>query len=234
MASIYCNGEYAKNNPSWGAEDSAWKAHHISRMIDRNAIAFQSVMEVGCGAGAILNALSHRYDDDKYSFDGYDISPQAIAMAKQNQNPRVQYFLDDPAPEHFDKHYDLLLMIDVFEHVRDYMGFVERWREKAHFKVFHIPLDLSVSSVLRNTLLESRSRVGHIHYFSAESALATLQDTGHEILDYTFTSGATDLYRNRPNLKTAIANGPRRLVSKFSTPLSARLFGGYSLLALTK
>ena len=234
MTSIYCNGEYARNNPTWGAEDSAWKAHHISQLIDRNQIGFHSVIEVGCGAGAILNALAHRYDDDKCSFDGYDISPHAIAMAKQHDNPRVRYFLEDLEPEGFDRHYDLLLMIDVFEHVPDYMGFVAGWREKARFKIFHIPLELSVSSILRDTLLEARRSVGHIHYFNAKSALATLADTGHEVIDYTFTSGAIDLYRNRPNLKTAIANVPRRLVSKFSTPLSARLFGGYSLLVLTK
>ena len=234
MTSIYCNGEYLKNNPTWRAEDSAWKAQQISQIIDRNKISFHSVMEVGCGAGAILTALSFRYEDDKCSFDGYDISPQAIAMAKMNDDPRVRYFLGDPLSEERDKHYDILLMIDVFEHVRDYMGFLESRKNKANYKIFHIPLDLSVSSIFRNTLLEPRRSVGHLHYFTAESALATLEDTGHEIIDYNFTSGAIDLYRQRPKFKTAIANAPRRLVSKFSIQLSARLFGGFSLLVLTK
>ncbi len=67
---------------------------------------------------------------------------------------------------------------------------------------------------MRNTLLEPRSRVGHLHYFTAESALATLKDTGHEIVDYNFTSSAIDLYRQNPRLKTAIASVPRWLVSK--------------------
>jgi len=234
MASIYCNGEYLKNNPTWGAEDSAWKAHHISQIIDRNNLSFHSVMEVGCGAGAILNALSSIYEDEKCSFDGYDISPQAIAMAKENVNPRIRYFLEDPLSETHDRHYDILLMIDVFEHVRDYMGFVESCKEKANYKIFHIPLGLNVSSILRKTLLVPRKNVGHLHYFTAESALATLEDTGHEIIDYGFTSGAIDLYRQQPKLKTAIANAPRRLVAKFNVPLSARLFGGFSLLVLTK
>lgn len=232
MASIYCNGEYLKNNPTWGAEDSVWKAHHISQIIASNNISFHSVMEVGCGSGAILNALSSIYDDEKCSFDGYDISPQAIAIAKANDNPRIQYFLEDPLSGKHDRHYDILLMIDVFEHVRDYIEFVESFKEKANYKIFHIPLDLNVSSILRKTLLEPRKSVGHLHYFTAESALATLEDTGHEIIDYRFTSGAIDLHR--PKLKTAIANVPRRLVSKISVPLSARLFGGFSLLVLAK
>ena len=234
MTSIYCDGEYLMNNENWHAEDSAWKAHQISQIIERNKISFHTVMEVGCGAGAILNALSSRYDDEKCSFDGFDISPQAIAMAKQNENPRIRYFLEDPLSDESDKHYDILLMIDVFEHVREYMGFVERCKAKANYKIFHIPLELSASSVLRNTLLESRRSVGHLHYFTVESALATLKEMGHEIIDFNFTSGAIDLYRQHPRLKTAIANVPRWLVSKFSVPLSARLFGGFSLLVLTR
>ncbi len=234
MASIYCNGEYLKHNPTWGAEDSAWKARHIAGIIDRNQLSFQSVMEVGCGAGAILNALASIYEDEKCSFDGYDISPQAIAMATENEHPRIRYFLGDALAEDNDTHYDILLMIDVFEHVRDYMGFVERCREKATYKVFHIPLGVNVSSILRRTLLVPRRTVGHLHYFTAESALATLEDTGHEIIDHEFTSGAIDLYGQRRRLKTALANAPRRLVASVSVPLSARLFGGFSLLVLTR
>jgi len=96
MTAIYCDGEYLMNNRNWHAEDSAWKAHQISQIIDRNNISFHTVMEVGCGAGAILNELSSIYDDEKCSFDGFDISPQAISIAKQNQNPRIRYFLEDP------------------------------------------------------------------------------------------------------------------------------------------
>jgi SAM-dependent methyltransferase len=234
MTAIYCDGEYLMNNRNWHAEDSAWKARQISQIIDRNNISFHTVMEVGCGAGEILNELSSIYDDEKCSFDGFDISPQAISMAKQNENPRIRYFLEDPLFEKNDKHHDLLLMIDVFEHVRDYMGFVGSCKAKADYKIFHIPLELSVSSLLRNTLLVPRRNVGHLHYFTAESALATLKEMGHEIIDHNFTCGALDLYRQHPSIKTTIANVPRWLVSRISAPLSARLFGGFSLLVLTR
>ena len=90
-----------------------------------------------------------------------------------------------------------------------------------------IPLELSASSILRNTPLESRKSVGRLLYFTAESALATLEETGLEIIDYNLTSGEIDLYRQHPSLKTAIANVPQWLVSKFSAPLTARLFGGF-------
>ena len=126
------------------------------------------------------------------------------------------------------------MAVDVFEHVPDYMGFLEKCRQKADYKIYHIPLDLHVSSVLRNAFITHRYSIGHIHYFTADSALATLRDTGHEIVNYFYTNGAFGVYQEHPSLKKAIANVPRWAISKFSTPFAARLLGGYSLLVLTK
>ena len=77
------------------------------------------------------------------------------------------------------------MAIDVFEHVEDYFGFLRKLREKAEYKIFHIPLDLSVQTVLRSSpIIKGRKSVGHIHYFTKETALETLKDTGYEIIDY--------------------------------------------------
>lgn len=53
-------------------------------------------------------------------------------------------------------------------------------------------------------------------------------------VDYCYTNGAIDLFKEHPKIKTAAANLPRWLFSKFSVPFTARLFGGYSLLVLAK
>ncbi len=130
--------------------------------------------------------------------------------------------------------FDVLLVIDVFEHVPDYMGFIELCKLKANYKIYHIPLDIHVSSVLRNSFVRNRYSIGHLHYFTADSALATLKDTGHEIVDYFYTSGSLGNFKHRPSIKTAIANVPRWLFSKLSLPFTARILGGYSLLVLAK
>ena len=104
-----------------------------------------------------------------------------------------------------------LLVIDVFEHIPDCMGFVEKCRAKADYKIFHIHLDIHVSSVLRNAFIGGRYTLGHLHYFTADSAIATLKDTGHEIVDYFYTNAAFGLFKQHPSLKTAIANDPRWL-----------------------
>jgi SAM-dependent methyltransferase len=233
MENIYKSGKYLEATKSWHAEDAEWKAGQIKAIIDKNALGPTSIVEVGCGSGAILDKLSSFADLSGVHFEGYDISPQAIEIATRLGNGRIQFVQEDLFAKD-GKYYDVLLAIDVFEHVPDYMGFADECRRKAKYKIYHIPLDIHVSSVLRNAFIRSRYTIGHLHYFTADSAIDTLRDTGHEIIDYVYTNVAFGLFKQHPTLKKAIANVPRFLVSKISVPFTARVFGGYSLLVLAR
>ncbi len=167
-------------------------------------------------------------------FTGYDISPQAIDLAKRLNNKNIDFFCEDPLLENNRDYFDILLVIDVFEHIPDYMGFLAKCRAKAEYKIYHIPLDIHVSSVLRNAFIGCRYTLGHLHYFTADSAIATLKDTGHEILDHVYTDAAFGLFGEHPSFKRAMANVLRWLFSKFSLSFTARILGGYSLLVLAR
>lgn len=234
MENIYTSGKYLAANQTWHAEDARWKAGQIKAIVDKNKIHADSMAEIGCGSGAILNELSRLPDLRNVRFEGYDISPQAIEIAKQLSNDKVKFFQEDLFAEDNEKYFDILLIIDVFEHVPDYMGFVEKCRTKAKYKIFHIPLDIHVSSVLRNAFIKSRYTIGHIHYFTADSAISTLTDTGHQIIDCVYTNVAFGLFKQHPTFKKAVANMPRWLFSRFSLPFAARVLGGYSLLVLAQ
>ena len=102
-----------------------------------------------------------------------------------------------------------------------------------HWIIFHIPLDLSVQTVLRSSpIIKARQSVGHIHYFTKETALETLKDTGYEIVDYFYTGGSLEL----PNRgwKANVLRFPRKLAFSVNKDLAVRLLGGYSLLVLAK
>lgn len=230
---IYKNREYLNNCPSWHTEDSAWKAKKIYNIILKNQIQFNQIAEIGCGAGMILENLSQHIKDSSVMFYGYDISPQAIEKANQIQNKRIKFNLCD-LTENEECYYDVLLAIDVIEHIPDYLTFLERCKLKARYKIYHIPLDIHVSSVLRNAFVPTRYTIGHLHYFTYESAIAVLKDTGHKIIDVCYTNGAIGLFKQHPTVKKAIANIPRFLLSIINTPMAARVLGGYSLLVLAK
>jgi SAM-dependent methyltransferase len=237
VSNTYTSGEYLEaTGGSWHAEDSPWKAAQIMRIIDRNGMHPKLIREIGCGAGHILGELSKQLYLKDCQFEGYDISPQAIELCENVGVKNCRFFcrdlLDDTADSA--QRSDILLVIDVFEHVRDYMGFVGKCRKIADYKIYHIPLDIHVSSVMRNAFIRSRYSTGHLHYFTAESAIATLKDTGHEIVDQFYTNGAFGVFKHHRSIKTAMANVPRWFCSKFSLPFTARIFWGYSLLVLAK
>src|SRR4051812_7694396 len=87
---IYEHGEYLEKNPSWHVEDSPWKAKQVLKMFGRNTLAPKSVCEVGCGAGEILNQLHGQLPPD-VQFVGYEISPQAYAIAKHREKDRLSF-----------------------------------------------------------------------------------------------------------------------------------------------
>ena len=234
METIYTSGKYLTETQTWHSEDSPWKADQILRILTRNHIQPQRVAEIGCGAGGILKELSKIKSLSDVKFAGYDISPQAIELARQTENTNTRFSCEDLLSVMNTDYFDVLLAVDVYEHVPDYMGFLSKCKAKAAYKIYHIPLDIHVSSVLRNTFMGNRYGIGHLHYFTADSAMATLKDTGHELVDWFYTNPAIELFKEHPSFRKAIANVPRYLCSKLSVPLTARVFGGYSLLVLAK
>ena len=77
-----------------------------------------------------------------------------------------------------------------------------------------------------------RNSVGHLHYFTRETALATLVDSGYVILDFFYTAGILDLPSK--TLKSRISRIPAKLFYKLNQDLAAKLTGGFSLLVLAK
>jgi 2-polyprenyl-3-methyl-5-hydroxy-6-metoxy-1,4-benzoquinol methylase len=224
------NGEYLKNNPSWHIEDSPWKAKQILKMLSRNPINPKSIAEIGCGAGEIVNQLHQAMPED-VSFCGYDISGDAIGLAKQREKERLKF-------EHADfletnSKFDLVLMMDVFEHVEDYLGFLKKCKNKSKNTIFHIPLDITMMKIRKNGLISKRKSVGHLHYFMKETALATLIDTGYEIVDFFYTEEFIDL-SVRKTIKSKLFYLLHKSLYKMNKDLAVRLFGGVSLLVLTK
>lgn len=228
--SIYQSGEYLHNNPDWHAADAPFKAQWIARILDNNAIKAESIAEVGCGSGELLLKLKEAYPHTQFS--GYDISAQAYQICAQKAAAGLTFHLADflslKTPLS-----DVLLVIDVVEHVEDYMSFIRAVKDRAIWKVFHIPLDLSVQGLLRGKpIMYSRDVVGHLHYFYKDTALAVLKDCGYEVVDWNYTHGAECL----PNraLRTKFLNLPRKIFRSINEDLAVRVLGGASIMVLAR
>lgn len=222
------NSGYLSNNPSWHTEDSPWKARQILKMIKKNGILPKTVSEIGCGAGEILNQLYINLPNDT-KLTGFEIAIDAFQLCKQKEKNRLE-FKDTPL-EKIAERFDLLLIIDVFEHVEDYLGFIKNCKAIAKYKIFHIPLDITAHEVITDKLIYHRNTVGHLHYFTKQTAIATLKDCGYEIIDWFYTPWL-DLAKN--NFQTMLLLLPRKIMHIINKDFGVRLFGGYSLMVLAK
>jgi len=225
-------GEYLGINPSWHVEDSPWKATQILKMLERQKLSPKTIVEIGCGAGEILNQLHERMADKTVEFSGYEIAPDAYKLCESRRKQRLSFYQEDLLQT--TNNYDLLLMIDVFEHVDDYLGFIRKASAKATYKLYHIPLDMSIYSIMINNFKHVRKPGGHIHYFNQFTALATLKDTGQEVIDWFYTKTALEVHNKNITLFNRFMNLMRRVAFKIKPDFAVKTFGGFSLLVLTK
>lgn len=227
----YTDGRYLEENPSWHVEDSPWKSNHIVKMLEKNKLRPGTFCEVGCGAGEVLGQLQNTYPDA--TLTGWDISPQAISLAQTRANDSLSFVQGDflqAGGAKAAQPYDVLLALDVFEHVEDYFAFLRGLHERSRYMIFHIPLDLSAQAVFRGLPLRWRKEVGHLHYFTRDLALAALHETGYRVLDTQYTAYAIE--RTAPTFKARLARWPRRLAYAINPDKAALLLGGFCLMVL--
>lgn len=224
------NGSEVFAGNRWYEEDSPWKAKNIFKIIEKNNLSPKSVCEIGCGSGEVLRDLAS-YFDSSTKFVGYETSAEAYTVCKTKEEANIQYELANLLA--LDVYYDLVMAINVLDHVADYLGFLSQLRSKGEYKVFHIPLETTIYSVLRSTHFEKRIAEGiYKHSFSKDTALGTLKGTGYEIVDYFYTSSALEL----PNLgsKDKFWKLPRKLLYAINNDFGVKVLGGFSLMVLAK
>lgn len=226
----YLNGDYLNQNPSWDVEDSPWKAHIIEGLLRDNNVAPSTLADIGCGAGQVLLELRRGFP--QALLNGFDISPQAEQFWSTARAMGIKLsvgdFFETAQPQ-----YDVLLILDVIEHLQNPFEFLNQLLGRASYFVFHFPLDLSAASVLRESpLLHVRRKVGHVHYFTRNIALELLNECGYEVVEARYTGAA--FTSPRRGWKSRLAGLPRRILFALNHDFGARALGGETLMVLAR
>lgn len=229
----YIDGEYLKKVEDWHEGDSYWKAHKVLKMMQKHKLAPNSIYDIGCGAGGVLAEIQ-RNTDIGIDIKGFDISPQAISMANKKEKTNLKFYSEDFLESTVIPP-DLLLLLDVFEHISDYRGYLDMLSRKADRIIFHIPLDIAAKEVLRKSdhMVYMRHTYGHLHFFTKETALMTLTDSGYEIVDYFYTD-ELELEDDPKWIKPKLAYGIKKMMFHLNPEFTASLFNGYNLLVLAR
>jgi SAM-dependent methyltransferase len=225
LAKIYQDGTYAAKNSAFGDDNAGIKIHNAVKACHDFKLNPKRIAEVGCGAGAILLGVAETLSVD--SAVGFEPMPEAYAVAKSRETNQVT-FRNETVGSQSNSDFDLVLCFDVFEHIEDYFSFLRNLRNTGKNFLFHIPLDMSAQMVARGTPIQRvRDEVGHIHYFSKDSALASLKECGYQIGGSFYTCGADGNYNGRLFRMIKI---PRKVAFLFAPDLAVRVLGGYSLM----
>ena len=72
-----------------------------------------------------------------------------------------------------------------------------------------------------------RDSVGHLHYFSKDTALALLKDCGFQVENHFYTNGADGVYAGK---MFRLMKFPRKLAFACNPDSAVRFLGGYSLM----
>jgi SAM-dependent methyltransferase len=233
----YFDGTYLEANPTLHVEDSAWKAQQVLKMLNANSLQPSSICEVGCGAGEILTVLS-RSLPEVAEFVGYEISPDAYEACEPREHSRLKFVLGDFA-EVTDRYFDLVLVMDVVEHIEDVYGFLRSLHGKSDLVILNIPLEFSAYTALRQKVLDnSRRQYGHLHHLNEFTALSTLVDAGFDVIDYFLASQWTNpaqrrIHRPHSFLGRALTFA-LQVGWSINPRLTAKALGGGSIVVLAK
>ncbi len=251
---IYMDGTYMEENPRWHADEAPWKVKYMLQLLAKEHVYAKTICDIGCGTGEVLKLLQERMDKD-CEFWGYDISPQAIELARSRENNRLHFNQANVATEET-RYFDLILLIDVLEHMEDYFTFLRTIHSKSTYKLIHIPIEITLWDVLMGHLSRSRRRYGHIHYFTRELVLQMLDEVGYQVigsmytwqnlslLDYLFgwrgritqvwDENKGDTRKLRGIFLSRLAGIAKQILFAINHDSAVRLLGGYRLLILAK
>lgn len=93
----------------------------VQRALDLIA-PVSSVVEVGCGQGAVAHRLAARFE-----YRGYEPDPVSFAVARSRVGESSD-LLNEPIPGKPDRTFDLLVAFEVLEHLEDDRAALESWR----------------------------------------------------------------------------------------------------------
>jgi hypothetical protein len=90
----------------------------------------------------------------------------------------------------------------------------------------------ALQTLLRSSpILTQRAYLGHLHYFTKETAIATLHEAGYEITDLFYTHLVTEEPASLPARRMAL---PSRIGIRLNEDFTVRLLGRASLMVLCR
>ena len=159
----------------WRAIGARSKAAHVAVLATRAGVQPRTVVEIGCGDGAVLAELARR----GWTVDGFELAENAARAARERGIARrVERFDGEHVPAATDE-YDLAVLSHVLEHVPDPLPLLEEAARVARNVLVEVPLEDN-RSARRPAKRKLSEEAGHLHAFNRADVQKLLTDAGLE------------------------------------------------------
>lgn len=155
-------------------------------------LKFNSVLEIGCGTGIILNTLSERGFADRYY--AIDISESAIEFVKKQKINGLIEVKKGSALEipYEDKNFDLAIVSHILEHLDDPQKALLEAKRVANYVIIEIPLEDNIIRKIKilffrifklNKNYALKNEIGHVYFFNRNKAIDLVKSCGLQLED---------------------------------------------------
>ena len=169
---------YAVGDPrmgQWRAIGARSKAAHVETLTTRAGVAPKTVVEIGCGDGAVLAEMAAR----GWVVDGFELAENAARRARERGVARrVESFDGEHVPAETDA-YDLAVLSHVLEHVPDPLPLLKEAARVGRWVLVEVPLEDN-RSARRPAKRKLSEEAGHLHAFNRADVLRLVKQAGLE------------------------------------------------------
>jgi len=220
----------------WGEKklliDKIEPTHYVRNFLIKKQIGFltrkyriRNACEVGCGLGI----LSKNMAEKGINVDAYDLDKQAIQIAKKyNSHRRITFSSANVFSIKNKRSYDLVLNIEVLEHINDDAGALKKMGELLHEK------GLLLITVPANERYRTKfdDISGHARRYTAKELKEKLEKTGLRIMKVKYF-GFPLLYYYYFHVYLKAAHNKEKLKSKGISPIQKAILKVMDLIFLS-
>lgn len=169
----------------WRAIGAVARASNIEYMVAGLRPPIESVLDVGCGTGVVLEQLAEKKIGNRFA--GLEVGTELCQHAREDLH--IHYY-DGRTIPYEDKTFDLVCATHVLEHVTDERGFLHELRRVSRKYVYvEVPCELHLRTSRR--ALQTTLEIGHINAYTPESFALTLETSGlrvdrFKLFDHTY------------------------------------------------
>ncbi len=178
--------EYLKLNKDLHDSDFHTKSSAVLSILPKG-FKPDSIIDIACGSGKILIEIAKRLGSKDVV--GVDISRKIIDIARQNDSEGVVEWLPLSIFDYQRTGFDLVLAIDIVEHVENDKELLDRILSLGKLAVIKVPIeDNPINRFIMwatckkiDPWKETERKYGHIHHYSLKSFIQLLEASGASV-----------------------------------------------------